>query len=105
MHYWRSSAVSFTAETTITDLENGTYYLSMYTQGGDSGDNATMYLYANTSEGEYKTNYSVSGWCEWKKVEVEGIEVTDGSITIGVYFDGGEGAWGTMDDFYLCKVN
>ncbi len=103
MHYWRQSAVEFTAETTITDLENGTYYLSMYTQGGDSGSGAEMYLYAKTSEGEFKTPYSVNGWCDWQFVEVKGIEVTDGTITVGISFNGGEGAWGTFDDFYLCK--
>lgn len=104
MHYWRQSAVEFTVEQTITGLENGTYYLSMYAQGGDSGSGANMYLYANTAAGEFKKDFAVSGWCEWKKVEVEEIEVTDGSVTIGVSFNGGEGAWGTYDDFYLCKV-
>lgn len=105
LHYWRQSAVEFTAEQTITDLENGTYYLSMYTQGGDSGAGASMYLYANTAAGEYKKDYEVKGWCEWQFVELGEIEVTDGTITIGVSFNGGEGAWGTCDDFYLCKVN
>lgn len=105
MHYWRNSEVQFTAEQTITDLENGKYMLSMYTQGGDSGDGAEMYLYAKTASGEYKQNYAVDGWCEWKLVEIKDIEITDGTITIGVFFNGGKGAWGTMDDFTLSKMD
>lgn len=105
MHYWRKNAVQFTAEQTITNLENGKYSLSMYTQGGDSGSNAQMYLYAKTSGQEYKQTYAVDGWCEWKYVEIGEIEVTDGTVTIGVYFNGGEGAWGTLDDFNLSRID
>ncbi len=102
MHYWRQGAVSFEAQQTITGLQNGTYYLTMNTQGGDSGT-AEMYLFARTSDGfQYSGEYDVCGWCEWQKPEISGIEVTDGTLTIGVHFDGGEGAWGTFDDFYLC---
>ncbi len=104
MHYWRSSAVNFKAEQTFSGLENGTYYLSMYTQGGDSGAGASMYLYANNGETEYKQDYVADGWCNWQFVEIKDIKVTDGTLTIGVSFDGGNGAWGTFDDFYLCIV-
>ncbi|MCQ2519212.1 MAG: glycosyl hydrolase 53 family protein [Lachnospiraceae bacterium] len=102
MHYWRQGAVSFEAQQTITGLQNGTYYLTMNAQGGDSGT-SVMYLFARKSDGfEYACDYDVNGWCEWQHPEISGIEVTDGTLTIGVHFDGGEGAWGTFDDFYLC---
>lgn len=100
MHYWRETPVEFKAEQTITDLQDGKYTLSAYIQGGDSGS-ATMYLYAVSGGQEYKADYSVNGWVEWQHPEIHDIEVTGNTVTIGVYFSGGEGAWGTMDDFYL----
>lgn len=105
MHYWRNSDVSFKAEQTITDLDDGRYYLSAYIQGGDSGAGASMYLYAVSGENEYRADYSVNGWKEWQHPEIPVIEVTGGTVTIGISFDGGSGAWGTMDDFYLCKLD
>lgn len=102
MHYWRNGAVEFKAEQTITDLQDGKYYLSAYIQGGDSGDNAEMYLYAVSGGKEYRADYQVKGWIDWQHPEISGIEVTGGEVTIGVAFKGGEGAWGTMDDFYFC---
>ena len=100
--YWRSSAVEFKAYQTIEGLQDGKYYLSMYAQGGDSGAGAEMYLYAESGGKTYKADYTVNGWVEWQHPEISGIEVTGGTVTIGVYFKGGEGAWGTFDDFYLC---
>ena len=102
MHYWRSSAVAFRASQTITGLADGKYSLSVYTQGGDSGAGAKMFLFAETGGETYTKDYSVNGWCEWQHPEIKGIEVKDGTVTIGVEFEGGEGAWGTFDDFYLC---
>ena len=102
MHYWRNSEVQFSAEQTITGLQDGDYYLSAYIQGGDSGDDALMYLYAVSGDMVYKCDYEVNGWCEWVHPEINDIKVSNGELTVGIFFSGGKGAWGTMDDFYLC---
>lgn len=105
LHYWRNSAVVFKAYQTITGLDDGRYYLSVYTQGGDSGADAKMCLYAVSGGKEYSSNYTVTGWCNWVKPEIQVIEVVGGTVTIGVSVDAGTGAWGTFDDFYLCKLD
>ncbi len=105
LHYWRNSAVAFKAYQTITGLDDGKYYLSAYAQGGDSGSSPQMYLYAVSGDKEYTCNYTVTGWCNWVKPEIPVIEVVGGTVTIGVSVDAGTGAWGTFDDFYLCKLD
>lgn len=105
MHYWRAGDVAFKASQTITGLDDGTYFLSMQTQGGDSGVNPKMYLFAESGGETYRTDFAVTGWIEWKKPEIKEIEVKDGTVTIGVCVDAGKGAWGTFDDFYLCRAD
>ncbi len=105
LHYWRQDKVSFKAEYTVEDIEDGLYYLSMYTQGGDSGVGAKMSLYAKCGNDTYSTDYSVDGWCNWKHPEINEFKVTGGTLTIGVSVEAGAGAWGTFDDFYLCKLD
>lgn len=105
MHYWRKSDVAFKAQQTITGLDDGKYSFSLYAQGGDSGADAQMYIYAISGDNEYKQDYEVTGWCEWQHPEIAEFEVKGGEVTIGVSFEGGAGAWGTFDDFYLCKLD
>ena len=104
LHYWSDGAVKFTVEQTLTGLENGKYTLSCYVQGGDSGKTPIMFLYANAGGKEYKEDYLVDGWINWKHPVISEIEVTDGTITFGVDVDATAGAWGTFDDFYLYKA-
>ena len=101
MHYWRASDVEFKAFQKIEGLTPGKYTFYLSAQGGDSGPGAEMYIFAETADETYTANYSVNGWCEWQKPVINDIAVSDGSITVGVYFKGASGAWGTFDDFYL----
>ncbi|WP_251030253.1 glycosyl hydrolase 53 family protein [Bacillus sp. ISL-35] len=103
LHFYSSEAVDFKVEQTITGLEPGYYNLSMFLQGGDA-DESEMFLYAKTSDQEYKFDTSVNGWVNWNNPEIKEIPVLDGSITIGASIKAGQGAWGSLDDFYLYKV-
>lgn len=105
LHYWRKDAVSFKAEVVFEDMEEGEYCFGCYTQGGDSGSNPSMYIYAETESESFTKDFSVSGWCEWKNPEIESFTVKGGKLTVGVSVDAGAGAWGTFDDFYLRKIN
>jgi arabinogalactan endo-1,4-beta-galactosidase len=103
LHFYSSNAVDFKVEQTITGLEPGYYNLSMFLQGGDAED-SEMYLYAQTSDQEYKMITSVNGWVNWSSPGINEILVLDGKITIGTSIKAGAGAWGSLDDFYLYKV-
>lgn len=103
MHYWSESPVSFDAYVTIDGLEDGIYYFSAKAQGGDAGNDPDMYIYAKSGDAVYTADFISDGWVVWQSPEIDNIEVVGGSITIGVHIDAAANAWGTLDDFYLCK--
>ncbi len=104
LHFWSTSEVNFTVEQTLTDLEPGEYVFGLYLQGGDAGDNADMYIYADNGKDQLAAETGVTGWCNWQNPEVEGITVgEDGRLTIGASVSAAAKAWGTLDDFYLYR--
>jgi arabinogalactan endo-1,4-beta-galactosidase len=104
LHFYSDKGVDFKVEQTITGLEPGYYNLSMFLQGGDAA-NPEMYLFAKTGEKELKANTSVNGWVNWSNPQIKEILVLDGTITIGARIKANAGAWGTLDDFYLYRVD
>ncbi|MBT2724139.1 glycosyl hydrolase 53 family protein [Bacillus sp. ISL-46] len=104
LHFYSAAGVNFRAEQTITGLKPGYYNLSMFLQGGDAVD-SIMYLYAKTGGKELKVDTGVNGWGNWSNPEIKNILVTDGTLTIGAKIKAGGGAWGSLDDFYLYRVN
>ena len=105
LHFWSEKAFSFTVEQTIEGLEPGTYECGFYIQGGDVGTDAEMYLFAETGDGRQEEATAVSGWCNWQNPQLSEVTVgADGTITVGAYISSGPGGWGTLDDFYLYRV-
>lgn len=102
LHFYSSTGVNFKVEQTITGLKPGYYNLSMFLQGGDAKD-SVMYLYAKTGGKQLKVETGVNGWVNWSNPELQHILVTDGSLTIGASIKANDGAWGSLDDFYLYR--
>lgn len=100
-HFWSESDMEFSMEQTITDLPNGTFKFYAYAQGGDVDDTASMELYAIAGGEEKTASFMVDGYGNWQMPEIEGLNVTDGTITIGVRMKCNPKSWGTMDDFTL----
>lgn len=106
LHYWSESEVSFTVEQKLTGLEPGTYEFGIYLQGGDAGDSANMYIYANTDKEGWAEKTNVDGWCNWQNPVISDIVVgEDGSLTVGASINCAAKGWGTLDDFYLYKID
>lgn len=105
LHYWSESAVDFSAEYTLTDVEPGTYCFNIFAQGGDSGNNPEMYIYVKTSDKDYREDYLVDGWINWKHPEISNIKVSGGDVTVGVKVKAKAKAWGTFDDFYFGRID
>jgi len=103
LHFYSADAVDFQAEQTITGLKPGYYKLSAFVQGGDA-ENAELYIYADTAGKRYTTETSVAGWANWSQPEIGGILVEDGTVTIGGSVKADGGAWGSLDDFSLYRV-
>lgn len=103
MHYWSSGDVEFTAEQTLTGLENGKYTIACFAQGGDNGNSPSMSLYAKAGGKDYSESFLTDGWINWKNPVLSGVEVTDQTLTFGVNVSAAAGAWGTFDDFIVYR--
>lgn len=104
LHFWSTSEVNFTVQQTLTGLEPGTYEFGLYIQGGDAGDNADMYIYADNGTDRLTESTGVTGWCQWENPVIQDITVgDDGTLTVGASVSAAAKAWGTLDDFYLYK--
>ncbi|MDE7340250.1 MAG: glycosyl hydrolase 53 family protein [Lachnospiraceae bacterium] len=105
LHYYSTGEVSFTVEQTITGLVPGTYEFGLYLQGGDAGDNAEMYIYADNGKERLTEDTGVAGWCNWQEPVISDITVgEDGTLTVGASISCAAKGWGTLDDFYLYQV-
>lgn len=103
LHFYSADAIDFQAEQTITGLEPGYYKLSAFVQGGDA-ENSEMYIYAETAGERYTMNTTVNGWANWSQPELDSILVEDGTVTIGGSVKANGGAWGSLDDFSLFRM-
>ncbi len=105
LHFYSTGEVSFTAEQTITGLTPGVYEFGLYIQGGDAGDSAEMYIYADNGTERLTQETGVSGWCNWQNPVIPDITVgEDGTLTVGASISCAAKGWGTLDDFYLYQV-
>jgi arabinogalactan endo-1,4-beta-galactosidase len=105
-HFWSENDMEFSISQEFTDLEAGTYDLKAYFQGGDIDDNAEMELYAVSDDDiVYSASFKANGWANWQVPEISDINVTDGTLTIGVRIKCNAKGWGTVDDFTLNKVD
>ena len=105
LHFYSgSSNVDFSAEQTVSGLEDGTYKLTAHIQGEAAGDeNAQAYFYALVDGKEVKVDGELNGYVNWYTAELPGITPTDGKITVGIRVSAAPGAWGTIDDISLIK--
>lgn len=105
LHFYSgSNNVSFTAEQTISGLEEGSYKLTGHIQGEAAGDeNASVYFYAIVNGETIKADAVLGGYVNWYTAELTGLNVTDGEITIGISVFTAPGGWGTIDDITLVK--
>jgi arabinogalactan endo-1,4-beta-galactosidase len=103
--YSADSDMEFAIEQEFTDLEQGKYYLTAYSQGGDTKSDSEFELYAITSDGEQTASFKLTTYIDWKNPTIPEIEVTDGKLTIGVRAKTNATSWGTVDDFGLYKIS
>lgn len=101
LHFYNSGSVSFTADQTVT-LEPGTYTFSLYTQGDAS---VSGNIYAKFGDVEETADYALTGWANWVNPVVTFTVEEETDVTVGISGAGSNGAWGTIDDWYLSQVS
>ena len=79
--------------------------MAAFAQGGDISGDAVMELYAITSDGEQTEPFMMTTYADWQNPVIPAIEVTDGTLAIGVRIKCGPKSWGTVDDFALYNIS
>lgn len=103
-HFWSASEMDFSIEQEVTGLEQGTYELSVSSQGGDMLSSSVLELYAIADGQEYTQQFELTGYADWKEPTVADIKLTGDTIVVGVRMKCNGGSWGTVDDFTLNRV-
>jgi len=99
LNYWLASEFEFTLSQTVTGLENGTYTLSAWIQGG-GGD--ALQLYASDYGGDtLVVDFENTGWQNWQNPTIENIVVTNGQCTIGLRVVSEGDTWAWFDEVEL----
>lgn len=107
-HFWSKSEQEFDAYQEVNDVSTGSFRASAFVQGGDVGDDAEIYLFANVMDGdnivaEYKSEpVGLTGWVNWQNPTIDGIEVKEGNtVQVGMHITCAAGGWGTFDEVEL----
>lgn len=103
MGYWNDVAFQFEAYQSFSELEDGIYSFSAWSEGARG--NYTDHIYAiSKSDVKRTANVTNTEWNEWHQAVIPDIVVTGGALKVGVYVDAPAGNWGAYDDFELIKV-
>ncbi|MFD0671117.1 family 43 glycosylhydrolase [Cohnella sp. GCM10027633] len=82
-------------------VPNGTYTLKAWVRS--SGGQTTAHLFAKNFGGTEKTVAINSNMGSWTQKTISNIQVTNGSIQVGVFSVAGAGNWVRVDNFSLVK--
>ncbi len=102
VHYWADEAFALSVTQTVTGLENGTYVLSAWIQGGGGED--VLQLFADCGGETQTVDVPTNGWLNWYTPTIENIQVTDGTCTVGMNVVASGGQWAFLDETSLYLV-
>ncbi|WP_402462611.1 glycoside hydrolase family 53 protein [Isoptericola aurantiacus] len=103
LNHWKATAYTTSAYQVVSGVPDGTYTLSAWVLNGGGQDAA--YLYAKNHGGsELQADLPVST-DDWQYVTIEGIEVTSGTVEVGIYDDAAAGSWLNVDDVKLYRTS
>lgn len=101
-HYWLGGPFQFTLSQTVTGLSNGAYSFSLWIQGGGGEDR--LQLFARDCGGEdLSIDVVNTGWQVWTNPTLTGIQVADGSCTVGMTVVSSGGSWAFYDEASLVR--
>lgn len=102
-HYWDDKDFTIDLQQTITVEEEGTYVLTLYSQGDDTtGSNFVAYVQDAEGNVLNSVTWENGGWAAWQTPEVEVTLSAGSTVTVGVTINGNAGFWGTIDDVTFC---
>jgi hypothetical protein len=83
-------------------LPNGTYTLKTWVKS--SGGQSTARIYVKNYGGSEKTSSINQSISSWREISITDINVTNGSIQVGIYSKANAGNWVNVDDFSLVST-
>jgi hypothetical protein len=96
-----TAAYQATLNQTVTNLPNGAYTLSAWVES--SGGQSVAQLFAKSFGGSEMDTPIDKAMSAWTHVSIAGINVTTGTMDIGVSTDASANQWVSVDDFTLVK--
>lgn len=100
--FWNSASYSGSVYRTLTGLPNGTYSFSVWAM--TNGDQDTLQLYAKNYGGSELNTTITTSDVNWNRYTIDNIEVTNGSVEIGIYTVAGANDWVNLDHAVFRKV-
>jgi arabinogalactan endo-1,4-beta-galactosidase len=100
--YWLGSAFKSILSRTFKGIPNGTYTYKIWAMGG-GGENGIQIFAKDFGGKTMQTQVVNTGWKMWKEYTVTGINVTNNTLTVGIYLDTNAGNWGNFDDVEVYK--
>ncbi|MFE4602874.1 hypothetical protein ACFRKE_18670 [Kitasatospora indigofera] len=87
---------------TVTGVAPGRYTVRARVMGG--GGQTAAYLDLKGYGGaDQRANLPQSGWPNWSTVQLTGVQVTSGQVTVGFYSKAAGGQWVSVDDVELFR--
>ncbi len=104
LHFYNSGTVNFTTEQSVT-LDPGHYEFSFFAQGGNIGEDPSTYAYVKLGDTILTQDFELTGWAIWDNPTISFDVAETTEVTVGVNVTATQtGAWGTIDDWYLCEA-
>ena len=105
LSYYNGNAYQGHTYQTLEDIPNGIYVVNVMVDPW-SNDNDDFYLYAKNGDGEIIAKENIPGWVDGRNYRPLGLvcEVTDGTLTIGIYGDLTPGSGSRFDDVRVGRV-
>ena len=100
--FWDDADYSASVYQTFTGLENGTYTFSVWAM--TNGDQDTLQLYAKNHGNPEQTAPIGTSDINWNRFTLDNIQVTNGTLEIGIYTEAGANDWVNLDRAMLRKV-
>ncbi|REK65039.1 MAG: glucan endo-1,6-beta-glucosidase [Cohnella sp.] len=99
--HWASGAYQQTTYQAVS-VPNGTYKATVWVRSG-GGQNTLRLEASNYGGGTLYGNIGSAAVDAWTPYTIDNINVTTGTITIGVYSNANAGNWAVFDDFELVR--
>jgi arabinogalactan endo-1,4-beta-galactosidase len=101
VNFWAGSTFSFAVSRQVTGLDPGTYVLSAWGAGGDTGTGVVELVGASGGT-ERTAALPMTGWQVWSNPSVTVVVGDDGTLDVALRgTDVAGGGWGWLDDLVL----